>query len=225
MILKKSRARNPGGFFLVEKGLKELVCQAQLLVAASCEAAWSNDKLCERRLWFSSNVCTLVAPSICEDTFQKPSPMRSSAFLLNAAIAFTLCTKIDAFMPNAVNFGRGLLKQRMNPGVYQNFVSKPATAGRLASHAKLGAIRTVAQAADEAAKKKPKVAVVGAGWGGWAAAKALCENNCEVRTIFVTEYVQFVFCCTPYQNGPVSGICNFWSTVLAFYAIRRHGAP
>jgi hypothetical protein len=30
-------------------------------------------------------------------------------------------------------------------------------------------------------KNKPKIAVVGAGWAGWAAAKALCENGCEVR--------------------------------------------
>jgi len=30
------------------------------------------------------------------------------------------------------------------------------------------------------AQDKPKVAVVGAGWGGWAAAKALCENGCDV---------------------------------------------
>jgi len=29
-------------------------------------------------------------------------------------------------------------------------------------------------------KKKPRVAVVGAGWGGLGAAKALCENGCEV---------------------------------------------
>jgi len=29
-------------------------------------------------------------------------------------------------------------------------------------------------------RDKPKVAVVGAGWGGWAAAKALCENGCDV---------------------------------------------
>ena len=28
--------------------------------------------------------------------------------------------------------------------------------------------------------KKPRVVVVGAGWGGWAAAKALSENGCEV---------------------------------------------
>jgi NADPH-dependent 2,4-dienoyl-CoA reductase/sulfur reductase-like enzyme len=28
--------------------------------------------------------------------------------------------------------------------------------------------------------KAPKVVVVGAGWSGWAAAKALCENGCEV---------------------------------------------
>eukprot|EP00961_Rhodomonas_salina_P155880 2098950-Rhodomonas_salina.2 len=35
-------------------------------------------------------------------------------------------------------------------------------------------------AVEKAEKKKPKVAVVGAGWGGWAAAKALCENGCEV---------------------------------------------
>ncbi|CAK0832038.1 unnamed protein product, partial [Prorocentrum cordatum] len=27
---------------------------------------------------------------------------------------------------------------------------------------------------------RPKVAVVGAGWGGLGAAKALCENGCEV---------------------------------------------
>ncbi|EKX37328.1 hypothetical protein GUITHDRAFT_89689 [Guillardia theta CCMP2712] len=29
-------------------------------------------------------------------------------------------------------------------------------------------------------ERKPKVAVVGAGWGGWGAAKALCEMGCEV---------------------------------------------
>jgi NADPH-dependent 2,4-dienoyl-CoA reductase/sulfur reductase-like enzyme len=31
--------------------------------------------------------------------------------------------------------------------------------------------------------KKPRVAVVGAGWGGWAAAKALCENGCDVTLL------------------------------------------
>ena len=31
-----------------------------------------------------------------------------------------------------------------------------------------------------AEERKPKVAVVGAGWGGWGAAKALCEMGCEV---------------------------------------------
>jgi len=31
--------------------------------------------------------------------------------------------------------------------------------------------------------RKPKIAVVGAGWGGWAAAKALCENGCEVTLL------------------------------------------
>ena len=30
---------------------------------------------------------------------------------------------------------------------------------------------------------RPKVAVVGAGWGGWAAAKALCENGCDVTLL------------------------------------------
>jgi uncharacterized protein with NAD-binding domain and iron-sulfur cluster len=29
-------------------------------------------------------------------------------------------------------------------------------------------------------KVQPKVVVVGGGWGGWAAAKALCENGCKV---------------------------------------------
>lgn len=32
-------------------------------------------------------------------------------------------------------------------------------------------------------RDKPKVAVVGAGWGGWAAAKALCENGCDVTLL------------------------------------------
>ena len=31
--------------------------------------------------------------------------------------------------------------------------------------------------------KRPKVVVVGAGWGGWAAAKALCENGCDVTIL------------------------------------------
>eukprot|EP00607_Mallomonas_marina_P002167 CAMPEP_0182434794 /NCGR_PEP_ID=MMETSP1167-20130531/71865_1 /TAXON_ID=2988 /ORGANISM="Mallomonas Sp, Strain CCMP3275" /LENGTH=212 /DNA_ID=CAMNT_0024625051 /DNA_START=168 /DNA_END=802 /DNA_ORIENTATION=+ len=30
---------------------------------------------------------------------------------------------------------------------------------------------------------KPHVVVVGAGWGGWGAAKALCENGCKVTII------------------------------------------
>ena len=33
------------------------------------------------------------------------------------------------------------------------------------------------------AQNKPKVAVIGAGWGGWAAAKALCENGCDVTLL------------------------------------------
>lgn len=31
--------------------------------------------------------------------------------------------------------------------------------------------------------QKPKVVVIGAGWGGWGASKALCENNCDVILI------------------------------------------
>ena len=31
--------------------------------------------------------------------------------------------------------------------------------------------------------KKPHVAVIGAGFGGWGAAKALCENGCRVTLI------------------------------------------
>eukprot|EP00232_Nephroselmis_pyriformis_P016865 CAMPEP_0182883742 /NCGR_PEP_ID=MMETSP0034_2-20130328/18565_1 /TAXON_ID=156128 /ORGANISM="Nephroselmis pyriformis, Strain CCMP717" /LENGTH=570 /DNA_ID=CAMNT_0025016891 /DNA_START=57 /DNA_END=1769 /DNA_ORIENTATION=- len=33
------------------------------------------------------------------------------------------------------------------------------------------------------AADKPHVAVVGAGWGGWGAAKALCENGCKVTLL------------------------------------------
>ena len=33
------------------------------------------------------------------------------------------------------------------------------------------------------AETKPKVVVIGAGWGGWAAAKALCENGCAVTLL------------------------------------------
>lgn len=33
--------------------------------------------------------------------------------------------------------------------------------------------------------KKPHVAVIGAGFGGWGAAKALCENGCRVTLLDV----------------------------------------
>ena len=33
------------------------------------------------------------------------------------------------------------------------------------------------------AETKPRVVVIGAGWGGWAAAKALCENGCAVTLL------------------------------------------
>jgi uncharacterized protein with NAD-binding domain and iron-sulfur cluster len=34
-----------------------------------------------------------------------------------------------------------------------------------------------------AVTKKPHVCIVGAGWGGWGAAKALCENGCRVTLL------------------------------------------
>lgn len=43
--------------------------------------------------------------------------------------------------------------------------------------------RSRARCARQAESRKPKVAVVGAGWGGLGAAKALCENGCDV-TLF-----------------------------------------
>ena len=39
---------------------------------------------------------------------------------------------------------------------------------------------TVMKAADE---EPPHVAIVGAGWGGWGAAKALVENGCRVTLL------------------------------------------
>eukprot|EP01038_Epipyxis_sp_PR26KG_P011604 gene11604-15541_t len=36
------------------------------------------------------------------------------------------------------------------------------------------------------ANKKPHVAVIGAGWGGWGAAKTLCESGCRVTLIDAT---------------------------------------
>ena len=43
--------------------------------------------------------------------------------------------------------------------------------------------RTLRCAVASDAPRRPRVAVVGAGWGGLGAAKALCENGCEV-TLF-----------------------------------------
>lgn len=43
--------------------------------------------------------------------------------------------------------------------------------------------RTLRRAASAAAPRRPRVAVVGAGWGGLGAAKALCENGCDVTLL------------------------------------------
>ena len=60
------------------------------------------------------------------------------------------------------------------------FRSLPRSSGRT------GAIKmpriSMTKATDDmsSASSRPKVAVVGAGWSGWAAAKALSENDCDV---------------------------------------------
>lgn len=40
-----------------------------------------------------------------------------------------------------------------------------------------------AQGLNPLIKSKPHVVVIGGGWSGWGAAKALCENNCDVTLI------------------------------------------
>jgi len=53
---------------------------------------------------------------------------------------------------------------------------------RLRVYSSAGALRMQEAPAANVAKK-PRVVVVGAGWGGWAAAKALCENGCDVTLL------------------------------------------
>ena len=47
----------------------------------------------------------------------------------------------------------------------------------------LGLLATVTAVSSPLGAKKPHVVVVGAGFGGWGAAQALCENGCSVTLI------------------------------------------
>jgi hypothetical protein len=102
---------------------------------------------------------------------QLSKTMRSFKYLLAAAMVMVHTVQVHSFLPTLVTSARVLSKFAGKP------LSVAATRHRTG---RMAVLRTVAQAGGEETKRKPKVAVVGAGWGGWAAAKALCENNCEV---------------------------------------------
>lgn len=68
---------------------------------------------------------------------------------------------------------------------------------------------SVAPAAD-AGTRRPRVAVVGAGWGGLGAAKALCENGCEVFLIDGTDNPASEPKPTPSGKPYEPGTRGFW---------------
>ena len=69
-----------------------------------------------------------------------------------------------------------------HPGLAPYGTSSRSRRIRLAGHAGLGRLAMQTETGEER-EGKPHVAVVGAGWGGWAAAKALCENGCAVTLL------------------------------------------
>lgn len=55
--------------------------------------------------------------------------------------------------------------------------------GHALAAAALGVAQAVRGRSALRAQGRPRVAVVGAGWGGLGAAKALCENGCDVTLL------------------------------------------
>jgi len=92
--------------------------------------------------------------------------------MIRMIAAAVLLTSVDAFMVARVP---GRL-----PVLHASMGGQRAGSSMLTLRRGLPRSSLVMQAQD-----RPKVAVVGAGWGGWAAAKALCENGCDV-TLFDT---------------------------------------
>ncbi|KAJ1472272.1 hypothetical protein T484DRAFT_3444345 [Baffinella frigidus] len=90
--------------------------------------------------------------------------MRATHTLLAATLAATtLAMVVQAFAPSTiVATFKGTLQRTRQAGL-----ARSAAAG----HTRMQA------------ETKPRVVVIGAGWGGWAAAKALCENGCAVTLL------------------------------------------
>lgn len=84
--------------------------------------------------------------------------------------------------------------------------------------ARAAAPASVSQVVATAQGKRPRVAVVGAGWGGLGAAKALCENGCDVILLDAAQDV-----CkgqvTPTGKPFETGTRGFWHDYPNLYAL------